>query len=74
MVVISLSYQSSTLLFTNLSNSLVIVLALMLPLFGMLFQMRFIKISVLIAADSDKQIPYDNSKIVELCTCLVCLH
>ena len=38
-VVISLSFQSSTLLFINLSNSLVILL---LPLFGMLFQMRFV--------------------------------
>ena len=41
-VVISLSFQSSTLLFINLSNSLVIVLRLMLPLFGMLFLMRFV--------------------------------
>ena len=41
-VAISLSFQSSTLLFINLSNSLVIVLLLMLPLFGMLFQMRFV--------------------------------
>ena len=40
-VVISLSFQSSTLLFINLSNSLVIVLLLMLPLFGLLFQVRF---------------------------------
>ena len=38
-VAISLSFQSSTLLFINLSSSLVIVLLLMLPLFGMLFQM-----------------------------------
>ena len=38
-VVISLSYQSSTRLFINLSNSLVIVLLLMLPVFGMLSQM-----------------------------------
>ena len=41
-VAISLSFQSSTLLFINLSNSLVIVLRLMLPLCGMLFQMRFV--------------------------------
>ena len=41
-VAISLSFQSSSLLFTNLSNSLVIVVLLMLPLFGMLFQMRFV--------------------------------
>ena len=41
-VVISLSYQSSTRLFINLSNSLVIVLLLMLPVFGMLSQMRFV--------------------------------
>ena len=41
-VVISLSFQSSTLLFINLSNSLVIVLLLMLPLCGILFQMRFV--------------------------------
>ena len=40
-VAISLSFQSSTLLFTYMSNSLVIVLLLMLQLFGMLFQMRF---------------------------------
>ena len=40
--VISLSFQSSTPLFTNLSNSLVIVLRLMLPLCGMLFLMRFV--------------------------------
>ena len=40
-VVISLSFQSSTLMFINLSNSLVIVLLLMLPLCGILFQMRF---------------------------------
>ena len=33
-VAISLSFQSSTLLFINLSSSLVIVLLLMLPLFG----------------------------------------
>ena len=36
-VAISLSFQNSTLLFINLSSSLVIVLLLMLPLFGMLF-------------------------------------
>ena len=41
-VVISLSFQSSTLLFIKLSNSLVIVWLLMLPLFGMLFQMSFV--------------------------------
>ena len=41
-VAISLSFQSSTLLFINLSSSLVIVLLLMLPLFGMHFQMRFV--------------------------------
>ena len=41
-VAISLSFQSSTLLFINLSISLVIVLLLMLPLLGMLFQMRFV--------------------------------
>ena len=41
-VAISLSFQSSTLLFINLSSSLVLVLLLMLPLFGMLFQMRFV--------------------------------
>ena len=41
-VAISLSFQSSTLLFINLSSSLVIVLLLMLPLFGMLFQMRLV--------------------------------
>ena len=35
-VVISLSFQSSAPPFTNLSNSLVIVLRLMLPLCGML--------------------------------------
>ena len=40
-VAISLPFQSFTLLFINLSNSLVIVLLLMLPLCGMLFQMRF---------------------------------
>ena len=39
---ISLSFQTSTLLFINLSNSLVIVLLLMLSLCGMLFQMRFV--------------------------------
>ena len=38
-VAISLSFRSSTLLFTHLSNSLVIVLLLMLQLFGMLFFM-----------------------------------
>ena len=42
MVAISLSFQSFTLLFINLSNSLVIVLLLMPPLCGMLFQMRFV--------------------------------
>ena len=36
------NFQSSTLLFINLSNSLVIVLLLMLPLCGMLFQMRVV--------------------------------
>ena len=41
-VVISLSFQSFALLFINLSNSLVIVLLLMLPLCGMLFLMRFV--------------------------------
>ena len=41
-VVISLSFLSSTLLFINLSSSLVIVMVLMLPLFGMLFRMRFV--------------------------------
>ena len=41
-VAISLSFQSSTLLFINLSNSLVIVLLLMIPLCGMLFQMTFV--------------------------------
>ena len=41
-VAISLSFQSSTLLFTNLSYSLVIVLLLILQLFGMLFQVRFV--------------------------------
>ena len=41
-VAISLSFQSSTLLFINLSNNFVIVWLLMLPLFGMLFQMRFV--------------------------------
>ena len=41
-VPISLSFQSSTLLFINLSSSSVIVLLLMLPLFGMLFQVRFV--------------------------------
>ena len=41
-VVISLSFQSSTRLFINLSNSLVILLLLMLPLFGMLYQTRFV--------------------------------
>ena len=41
-VVISLSFQSSTLLLINLSNSLLIVVLLMLPLCGMLFQMRFV--------------------------------
>ena len=41
-VAMSLSFQSSTLLFTNRSNSLVIVLLLMLPLCGMLFQIRFL--------------------------------
>ena len=40
-VAMSLSFQSSTLLFINLSSSLVIVL-LLIPLFGMLFQMRFV--------------------------------
>ena len=41
-VVFSLSFQSFALLFINLSNSLVIVLLLMLPLCGMLFLMRFV--------------------------------
>ena len=41
-VAISLSFQSSTLLFINLSSSLVIVLLLRVPLFGMLFQMGFV--------------------------------
>ena len=41
-VAISLSLQSSTFLFINLSNSLVIVLLLMLPICGMLFQMGFV--------------------------------
>ena len=41
-VVISLSFQSSAPLFTNLSNNLVIVLRLMLPLCGMLSLMRFV--------------------------------
>ena len=42
MVVISLSIKSSAPLFINLSNSLVIVLLLMLPLFGMFSQMTFV--------------------------------
>ena len=42
-VVISLSFQSSIRLFINLSNILVIVLLLMLPLFRMLSQMRFVR-------------------------------
>ena len=42
LVPICLSFQSSIPLFINLSNSLVIVLLLMLALFGMLFQMRFV--------------------------------
>ena len=41
-VAISLSFQSSTILFINLSNSLIIVLLLMLPLCETLFQMRFV--------------------------------
>ena len=44
-VAISLSFlviPCHSLLFINLSNSLVIVLLLMLPLCGMLFQMRFV--------------------------------
>ena len=41
-LVISLSFQSSTCLFINLSNSLVIVLLLMLPIFGMLSQMSLV--------------------------------
>ena len=41
-VEIFLSFQSFALLFINLSNSLVIVLLLMLPLCGMLFLMRFV--------------------------------
>ena len=41
-VAISLSFQSSTLLFINLSSSLVIVFAFDAPLFGMFFQMRFV--------------------------------
>ena len=41
-VVISLSFQSSAPLFTNLSNNLVIVLRLMLPLCGMLSLKRFV--------------------------------
>ena len=32
------------ILFINLSNSLIIVLLLMLPLFGMLFQMKFVPV------------------------------
>ena len=39
-VAISLSFQSFTLLFINISSNLIIVLLLMLPLFGMLFQMK----------------------------------
>ena len=41
-VVISLSFQSSAPPFTNLSNSLVIALYLMLPQCGMLSLMRFV--------------------------------
>ena len=41
-VVISLSFQSSNPLFINPSKSLVIILHLMAPLFGMLFLMRFV--------------------------------
>ena len=41
-VVISFSFQSSTLLFINLSNSFVMGLLLILPLFGMLLQMTFV--------------------------------
>ena len=41
-MVISLSFQRSTLLFINLSNSLGIVLLLMLPLFGMFFQIKLV--------------------------------
>ena len=39
-VVFSLSFQSCNLLFKNLSNSLIIVLLLMSPLFGMFFLSR----------------------------------
>ena len=45
MATISLSFQSSTLLFINLTNSLLIVFLLMLRLFRMLFQMRFVPLS-----------------------------
>ena len=41
-VAISLSFRNSNFLFIDLSSSLVIVLLLMLSLFGMLFQMRFV--------------------------------
>ena len=42
LVVISFSFHRFTLLFIKLSNSLVIVLLLMLPLYGMFFLMRLV--------------------------------
>ena len=51
-VTLSLSFQSSTLLFINLSNSLIIVLLLMLPLCGMLLQMRFVPLPLLPLSES----------------------
>ena len=60
-VAISLSFQSSTLLFSNLSSSLVIVLLLMLPLFGMLFQMRFMPLHPWPLSESSLNLPVHQS-------------
>ena len=51
-VAISLSFQSSTHLFINLSNSLVTVLLLMPPLCGMLFQMRSVPLPPWLLSES----------------------
>ena len=56
-VIISLSFQSSTVLFVNLSNSLVIVLLLMHPLFGMFLWMRFVRLPPQPLSESSLNLP-----------------
>ena len=51
-------FQSSTLLAINLSNSLVIVLHLVLPLCGMLFQMRFVPLQPWLLLESSLKPTY----------------